>query len=237
TAGRTRGRPTTGCASTRSRRSTPRSSPPARPSSWTRATPACRRPPAARASPRPWPATCTCRSGPGPGAPPTPTSTPAAARCAARARRTTPSPRRPGPSCGRVTRPAAPPSSRCSRRPASNARSARLAVEQAEVAGVAVGVDLAAQHGPLDGTALLVGVRAVGEGAQRHEGAQLHEVALDLLRQGVPQAELAHAGRVHHPAAEVEADQLRRGGGVLAFLVDVADLADAQAEARLDGVQ
>jgi len=52
---------------------------------------------------------------------------------------------------------------------------------------------VATVDGALDGAAILVGVGAVGEGAQRDEGAELGEEALHLLRLGVPELELADA--------------------------------------------
>src|SRR5439155_1603704 len=106
-----------------------------------------------------------------------------------------------------------------------------------QIAEVALFAQVSVSHRVLDGAALLVRVRAVRKTAQGHVRAKLDEEAFRLLGPHIPQFELANPRRINDPAAEIETDQLRRRRRVLALLVDVRDLAHAQAELRLDSVE
>src|SRR4051812_21996635 len=80
-------------------------------------------------------------------------------------------------------------------------------------------------------------VRAVGELAEGDIRAKLDEVGVELARLDPPELELAEPGGVDDVAARLESDQLRGRGRVLSLVSPVGDLADAEVEARLDGVQ
>src|SRR6516225_3083309 len=80
-------------------------------------------------------------------------------------------------------------------------------------------------------------VRAVGIAAQVNRRAKLGEEAFQLFGQDVPEPELPDARSIDDPAAEIQTQELRGGGGVFAFLRGFADFADLQAQAGLDGIE
>src|SRR5262249_61726258 len=80
-----------------------------------------------------------------------------------------------------------------------------------------------------DRAALFVRVRAIRKGAQRHERAEFGEESLDFFGNDVPELELADAGRIDDPAAEVELDEFGGRRRVSPFLAAGAHFADAQA--------
>src|SRR5262249_13158746 len=113
----------------------------------------------------------------------------------------------------------------------------RLARKHPQIARIPLLADLPPQHGSFDGAAVFVRMRAIRVSTKRHKRPKLRKKPLDLLRQDVPELELANTRSIDYPAAEVELQKLGRGGGVPALLVGLAHLAYGQAKAGLDGVE
>src|SRR5262249_21406440 len=82
---------------------------------------------------------------------------------------------------------------------------------------VAAGMDVTPVDGVLDGAAVLVSVRAVGETAVGDEGPELDEIRLQLAGYDTPELELPETGCVDDETARLEFDELGGACGVLAL--------------------
>src|SRR5262249_41159717 len=83
-----------------------------------------------------------------------------------------------------------------------------LALKQPQIAHVPLRRNQPSGDRALDCAAVLVRVGPIGISAERHKRAKLRKESFDFFRNDVPQLELADAGRIDHPTAEVEAQEL-----------------------------
>src|SRR6478609_9795324 len=109
--------------------------------------------------------------------------------------------------------------------------------EQLEIAVVARRPDRARFHGLTHRAARLVHLAAVAKPAVTEEGTKLEKAVVEIAREEVPHTDLAQPRRVDDETAIGERMQRRAHGRVAPLVHRLADLAHAEVEPRIDGVE
>ena len=112
-----------------------------------------------------------------------------------------------------------------------------LIQRQLTVAFVTADIDAAIGGRVLDGTAIFVRVRAIGEPAATDERPQVAEKGGDFFGNHIPQLELPDAGRIDDVSATIQRNQLSRRRRMPTLLCFVADGADAQMQIGLNRIE
>src|SRR5687767_1035262 len=98
-------------------------------------------------------------------------------------------------------------------------------------------IDLPTLNGGSNGAAGVVHMRAIAEPALPEEGTKLGEELIQLILVNGPQTERAQSGRIGQESTASEWHKLRVTRGMGPLTAGLADLADAQSQPGLEGVQ